>query len=116
MAQLRERTKFEELVKKVCDESYRPGKAQEVMGYRNYWRGFELAQKVFLPQEFQRLFDSEIVMEYVGPWEPKRRALDGARAAVKLGMTILSSEDVRRTEDSYKNILPRIFSHKIYKK
>ncbi len=82
-----------------------PGVAQEAMSNRNYWRGFELATQADTRVQFHGLFDSQIVKEYTGAWMPKARALDGARAAVRLGMTRLTEEDIREVENGYKKIL-----------
>jgi len=95
------------LVEKVKEEGYEPAVAQETMGNRNYWRGFELATQATTRSQFHEMFDSQIVREYAGPWMPKARALDGAVAAVELGMTRLTQEDINEVSNSYKNILPK---------
>ena len=95
--------KSQDLIEEVCQEGYTPGIAQEVMGNRNYWRGFELATQALTREQFHEMFDSQVVREYVGPWAPKVRALDGARAAVRSGLTRLTERDVNEVSNFYKN-------------
>jgi len=97
------------LVERVKEEGYEPGVAQEAMGNRNYWRGFELATQADTRDQFHELFDSQIVREYTGPWMPKVRALDGAVAAVRLGMTRLTQEDINEVSNSYKYLKNKSF-------
>ncbi|MDD5649553.1 MAG: hypothetical protein PHF86_03935 [Candidatus Nanoarchaeia archaeon] len=91
------------LVEKVKEEGYESGVAQEVMSNRNYWRGFELAIQATTRDQFHELFNSQIVGEYIGPWMPKSRALNGAEAAVRLKMTSLTQDDINEVSNSYNN-------------
>ena len=96
---------IEKLVQRVILEGYLPGVAQEVMGNRNYFKGFEFAVQATSRKQFGEMFDSQVVGEYSGPWAPKARALDGARAAVRLRMSSLSEEDIAAVSNGYKNPL-----------
>lgn len=81
--------------------------AREVIGNRNYVRGFEMAVRAGGVEEFSKDFDSQIVGEYTGPWVPKVKALDGALTAVRLGMSNLTEEDISNVLGRYKNYIGR---------
>ena len=73
---------------------------QEAIDNENYQRGLELAQSVNSAEEFASRFDSE---GYVGggfgiPWND---SLEGARAAVESGVTVLTEEDITRVKKSH---------------
>ncbi len=98
-----------ELIRKVQEEEspqskliFGRGPAHEVIGARNYWIGFEMASNSHSVRDFARQFDKGIVREYTGSWEPKARALEGARVAVQLGLSKLTEGDIEEIELRYK--------------
>ena len=74
------------------------GLAQEIMGKRNYVRGFEQAQKVTSIEEFESWYQFAVVNEYTGSCNTKKQALKGAEAAAKMGLTVLTG-DIDKIKD-----------------
>jgi len=73
---------FDAIIEKV---SHGNRLASEVLSKRNFLRGFLAAQKATNLEELQDWFDQSVVGEYLGPWDPKKAALDGIRYAAVLG-------------------------------
>lgn len=93
------------LIELIQNEGQEPGPAQNVLGARNLMRGFIASQTLSTEGSLRNWFESEVVSEYVGPWAPKRKALDGIRLAIQAGVSTLTEEDVINVENGYKSII-----------
>lgn len=104
------------LIEVVKEEGEEAGVAHEVLGKRNFLRGFWAAQEHRSADILHHWFDREVVSEYAGPWGPKYEALEGMRAAVKLGLTHVTEDDVTEINNSYKMKLSFSKEKKVYER
>ena len=93
------RSLIEEVVKESQPNSrYIPGRgpATEVMAARLKWEGYRLACDAKSGEEFSRAYNSQVVGDFRVPDELAVKALEGAKAAVELGLSKLTDREIDR--------------------